>query len=145
MASSLRIAIVGAGPAGLAAALLLSRDGHRVEILEKFDAPKPLGSGLIHDWNGPDEFEIGVMRSGVHAQQGKVIRFWEGGGGGWQDPKTRPAEWVLEDVVDEFVSIAAARELYGVEVRCVDADAALSHHLLQIAKTQAVGQIPAHA
>ena len=47
MASPLRIAIVGAGPAGLAAALLLSRDGHRVEILEKFDAPKPLGSGLI--------------------------------------------------------------------------------------------------
>jgi N-methylhydantoinase B len=84
-----------------------------------------LGSGLIHDWNGPDEFEIGVMRSGVHAKQGKVIRFWEGGGGGWQDPKTRPAEWVLEDVIDEFVSIEAARELYGVEVRCVDADAAL--------------------
>ena len=47
MASSLSIAIVGAGPAGLAAALLLARDGHRVEILEKFDAPKPLGSGLI--------------------------------------------------------------------------------------------------
>ncbi len=83
-----------------------------------------LGSGLIHDWNGPDELEIGVMRSGVHARQGKTIRFWEGGGG-WQDPKTRPPEWVLEDVIDEFVSIEAARELYGVEVRCVDADAAL--------------------
>jgi 2-polyprenyl-6-methoxyphenol hydroxylase-like FAD-dependent oxidoreductase len=47
MGPGLHIAIVGAGPAGLAAALLLSRDGHRVEILEKFDAPRPLGSGLI--------------------------------------------------------------------------------------------------
>jgi N-methylhydantoinase B len=74
---------------------------------------------------GPDEFEIGVMRSGVHARRGRLIRFWEGGGGGWGDPRTRPAEWVLDDVVDGFVSIEKARELYGVEVRAVDEDAAL--------------------
>ena len=42
--------------------------------------------------------------------QGPPIRFWEGGGGGWQDPRTRPAEWVLEDVIDGFVSIEAARD-----------------------------------
>ena len=47
MASTLNIAIVGAGPAGLAAALFLSRDGHRIELLERFDRPKPIGSGLI--------------------------------------------------------------------------------------------------
>lgn len=47
MAHLLRIAVVGAGPAGLAAALLLARDGHQVEILERYEAPKPLGSGLI--------------------------------------------------------------------------------------------------
>ena len=29
-----------------------------------------LGSGLIYDAGGPDEFEVGVMRSGVHARQG---------------------------------------------------------------------------
>ena len=69
-----------------------------------------LGSGLVYDAGGPDEFEVGVMRSGVHARQGRTIRFWEGGGGGWQDPRTRPAEWVLEDVIDGFVSIEAARD-----------------------------------
>lgn len=43
----LEIAIVGAGPAGLAAALMLHRAGCKVTIFERFDAPKPLGSGLI--------------------------------------------------------------------------------------------------
>jgi N-methylhydantoinase B len=84
-----------------------------------------LGSGLIHDWGGADEFEVGVMRSGVHARKGAVIRFWEGGGGGWRDPATRPPEWVLEDVIDGFVSVEAARDVYRVAVVVVDEDAAL--------------------
>ena len=41
------IAIAGAGPAGLAAALYLKRAGHRVTIFERFEEPKPVGSGLI--------------------------------------------------------------------------------------------------
>ena len=47
MQTSLDIAIAGAGPAGLAAALYLHRTGHRVTIFERFEEPKPLGSGLI--------------------------------------------------------------------------------------------------
>lgn len=42
-----KIAICGAGPAGLAAALFLHRAGHAVEIIERFDQPAPVGSGLI--------------------------------------------------------------------------------------------------
>ncbi len=41
------IAIVGCGTAGLAAALLLVRDGHRVTLYERFDKPQPVGSGLM--------------------------------------------------------------------------------------------------
>lgn len=43
----LHIAIAGAGPAGLAAALYLKRYGHRVTVFERFAELKPLGSGLI--------------------------------------------------------------------------------------------------
>ena len=43
----LDIAIAGAGPAGLAAALYLARAGHRVTIFERFETPAPVGSGLI--------------------------------------------------------------------------------------------------
>ncbi|PBB93899.1 MULTISPECIES: NAD(P)/FAD-dependent oxidoreductase [unclassified Mesorhizobium] len=41
------IAIAGAGPAGLAAALYLRRAGHKVTVFERFDEPKPVGSGLM--------------------------------------------------------------------------------------------------
>ena len=47
MGGHLDIAITGAGPAGLAAALMLHRAGHRVTVFERFETPKPLGSGLI--------------------------------------------------------------------------------------------------
>ena len=41
------IAVAGCGPAGLAAALLLERAGHKVTLVERFATPQPLGSGLI--------------------------------------------------------------------------------------------------
>ena len=42
-----RIAITGAGIGGLAAAAFLARDGHQVSLFERFETPKPLGSGLV--------------------------------------------------------------------------------------------------
>lgn len=41
------IAIAGCGVGGLAAALLLARAGERVVLFERFDAPRPIGSGLM--------------------------------------------------------------------------------------------------
>jgi 2-polyprenyl-6-methoxyphenol hydroxylase-like FAD-dependent oxidoreductase len=43
----LDIAIAGCGIAGLAAALLLDTQGHTVTLYERFEAPRPLGSGLM--------------------------------------------------------------------------------------------------
>jgi 2-polyprenyl-6-methoxyphenol hydroxylase-like FAD-dependent oxidoreductase len=41
------IAIAGCGPCGLATALLLARAGEHVVLFERFDAPRPIGSGLM--------------------------------------------------------------------------------------------------
>lgn len=53
----LDIAVCGCGPAGLAAALLLQCAGHRVRMFERFETPRPVGSGLILQPTG-----LGVLR-----------------------------------------------------------------------------------
>ncbi|HTX07846.1 MAG TPA: hydantoinase B/oxoprolinase family protein [Solirubrobacteraceae bacterium] len=47
---------------------------------------------------------------------GSVFRYQTNAGGGWGDPFRRPAERVLRDVRDEYVSVGAARDLYGVVI-----------------------------
>jgi 2-polyprenyl-6-methoxyphenol hydroxylase-like FAD-dependent oxidoreductase len=43
----LDVAVIGAGPAGLALALYLKRMGHRPVIFERFEKAAPVGSGLM--------------------------------------------------------------------------------------------------
>ena len=43
----MQISIAGAGIGGLAAAALLAKAGHRVTVYDQFDAPRPVGSGLV--------------------------------------------------------------------------------------------------
>jgi 2-polyprenyl-6-methoxyphenol hydroxylase-like FAD-dependent oxidoreductase len=45
--TSQRIAIVGAGFAGLASATLLARAGHQVTVFEKFATPQAVGAGIL--------------------------------------------------------------------------------------------------
>lgn len=45
---------------------------------------------------------------------GETFMFESTGGGGWGNPKQRAVQDVLEDVLDEYISVAAAKELYGV-------------------------------
>jgi N-methylhydantoinase B len=47
---------------------------------------------------------------------GDVIRIHTGNGGGYGDPRSRPAELVLEDVRNGYVSAERARDVYGVEL-----------------------------
>ena len=58
--------------------------------------------------------EIGDLSERVLHQSGECYEYHYGGGGGWGDPLKRPAEKVLEDVLDEYVSVAAAEKDYGV-------------------------------
>ena len=47
MGNALDIAIIGYGTAGQALALLLSRDGHRVQVFERAAQPGPVGAGFL--------------------------------------------------------------------------------------------------
>jgi N-methylhydantoinase B len=68
---------------------------------------------------------VDVSLHDVPAQSRALIR--TAGGGGWGNPFERDAELVLADVIEGLVSIAAAREAYGVLIdpqrNLVDADA----------------------
>lgn len=45
--TSRHIAVIGAGPAGLAAALMFARQGRRVTVHERFETPRPVGAGFM--------------------------------------------------------------------------------------------------
>ena len=64
----------------------------------------------------PEEIEI---ENAVQMQlpAGAVMAYQYGGGGGFENPLLRDPQAVVEDVLDEYVSLAAARERYGVVVR----------------------------
>ena len=52
----------------------------------------------------------------VPVAAGDRVRLDLPGGGGYGDPRERDPERVLADVVDGYVSLDAARKLYGVEI-----------------------------
>jgi len=64
----------------------------------------------------------GASEQVVHSKEsrefehGDVISFQQSGAGGYGDPLQRDPARVLEDVLDEYVSIEQAREAYGVAI-----------------------------
>ena len=58
--------------------------------------------------------------SGLRVDEGDVACYFSPSGGGYGDPLERPAEQVLEDVLDDFISPAHAREAYGVILKPAD-------------------------
>ncbi len=57
---------------------------------------------------------VGMMRGAFRPDE--VVSNRSGGGGGYGDPFARPPDAVLEDVIDGYVSIEAARTEYGVAI-----------------------------
>jgi N-methylhydantoinase B len=64
---------------------------------------------------GPDEQTVHGKQSREFAY-GDVISFQQSGAGGYGDPLAREPARVLEDVLDGYVSVEAAREEYGVVI-----------------------------
>lgn len=67
--------------------------------------------GLADDgsWHNP-------LLAAYRFAPGEAFRIETGGGGGWGDPMARPVEQVLDDVLDDYISIDEARTAYGVVI-----------------------------
>ncbi len=85
----LDIGIAGAGVAGLAAAALLARDGHRVTVFDRFDAPAPVGSGLMIQPMGLAVLEALGLAEGLIARAAPIRRLFG---------RSQPAGRVILDV-----------------------------------------------
>ncbi|CAH0133837.1 NAD(P)/FAD-dependent oxidoreductase [Roseomonas sp. CECT 9278] len=68
------VAVVGAGVAGLAVATLLARAGHRVSVLERFDRPAPVGSGLMLQPTGLAALDRLGLRAEIEALGARIDR-----------------------------------------------------------------------
>ena len=107
----LDIAIAGCGPAGLSAALFLTRDGHRVQLFERFDSPRPVGSGLMIQPTGLAILEELGLATGLIAIASRIDRLF-----GLAQPSGRKVldvryEWLSGDYFGLGVHRAALFEL----------------------------------
>ncbi|MCO5221612.1 MAG: hydantoinase B/oxoprolinase family protein [Thermomicrobiales bacterium] len=100
----------------------LLADGRMISVLERCIAPHAGVAGGL-----PGGRTYGVLDSSIYGQgfeiiktpdqpiaKGDLLSIRSGGGGGFGNPLERDPDKVLEDVLEELVSIEAAQELYGV-------------------------------
>ena len=69
---------------------------------------------LVVRVGGAHAHEVGDQAGYIEHAAGESYEYHYGGGGGWGDPLARPTAQVLADVLDEYVSVAAAEREYGV-------------------------------
>lgn len=86
------------------------------------------GSMLVVNKGKKNELNAGMYATGVEVRKGDRIYYSSAGGGGFGNPLEREPELVLEDVIDEWLSIEAARKYYGVVIKVKDPEA-LDHQV----------------
>jgi len=69
---------------------------------------------MVIRYGSDDPFVVQHTADWVPVATGERVMYDYGGGGGWGDPLDRGSQAVLDDVLDEYVSIEAAEREYGV-------------------------------
>lgn len=77
---------------------------------------------MIADGDTGEEKWLGSVFSNYKIKSGDRFTRPTAGGGGYGDPMERDPERVLQDVIDEYVSVGRAELDYGVVVKVIDAD-----------------------
>lgn len=77
-------------------------------------------------WGSDDPYIVPHTADWVPMAAGDRVCYEYGGGGGWGDPLLRDPAQVLDDVLDEYVSVEGARRDYGVVLRGSLGDLSLS-------------------
>jgi N-methylhydantoinase B len=83
-----------------------------------------MGNQLVYKADTPEAQHLGMKRSRIPIEANHLLKFWQGGGGGYGPAWERPVEWVVEDVIDGRVSVESARDDYFVAFAHVDEEAA---------------------
>jgi N-methylhydantoinase B len=79
------------------------------------------GKYEIYNAGKPDEIaQYPAKFSGLRVNEGDVACYFSPSGGGYGDPLERPAQQVVEDVLDDFITPEHAREAYGVVLQSAD-------------------------
>jgi N-methylhydantoinase B len=69
---------------------------------------------MILRYGSDDPYRVEHTANNVPVAAGQRIMYDYGGGGGWGNPLDREPQAVLDDVLDEYVSVEGARRDYGV-------------------------------
>jgi len=69
---------------------------------------------MVIRYGSDDPFVVQHTADWVPISAGERIMYDYGGGGGWGNPVDRDPQAVLDDVLDEYVSVAGAEREYGV-------------------------------
>ena len=78
-------------------------------------------AGVMTNPGTPQERALPNKFGGLVLRRGEVLQTEQGGGGGLADPRRRPFDLVVSDVLDGYVTRAAAIADYGVDAQRLDA------------------------
>lgn len=100
------------------------------------------GNYFVLNEGAPDEAKVPYSCYDVPVKAGNVIFAQSGAGGGWGDPLKRDPKAVLNDVLNEYVSIERARADYGVviDAKALQVDEAATAELRARARESALAK-----
>lgn len=101
-------------PDGVSVTHSIFVQGHRHALQGFVGGESGAGNHVILDFGGANEQFVTELAFNYESKPGELILFQSGGGGGWGPAIERDPEAVLDDVLNELVSVEAAAERYGV-------------------------------